>query len=144
MSYDGDSTLFKHDKSDEDKSHTDSKPKEKDDPIEKRKLLQKLAKICGTTYFSNITTVEADLEEYLKELLDGSITHSVTVRDDGIRAGEEVTVYDGKAKTMFHTGYSRFSRNELKSMLKTCQKLDPKGKYRSMRVLPLSIEDIKI
>jgi hypothetical protein len=54
---------------------------------------------------------------------------NIKIREDGVRAGEEITVYDYPHQTLYHTSYSRLSREELELMLKTAQKLDPKGKY---------------
>lgn len=82
--------------------------------------------MCGITFFSNITTIECDLEEYLKELLEEntSYNHSMENRKSNERAGEEITLYDGKTRTMYHTFYSRLSRVEIQSMIDTVKKLD--------------------
>lgn len=42
----------------------------REDPSVKRELLKKLCKVCGVTFFANISTIEHDLVEYVKELLD--------------------------------------------------------------------------
>lgn len=56
----------------------------------------------------------------MKEILDDATngSHDIKVRDDGKRAGEEVTIYDSTNKTMYHTAYSRLSRKEIEAMLK--------------------------
>jgi len=113
--------------------------------LRRESCLNKLAKICGVTFFSNIATIENDLEEYVKELLDNATnqSHHIEIRSDNKRAGEEITIYDSKHKTMYHTAFSRLSRKEIDSMINTVKLLDSKGKYSDMRLLPISIDDIK-
>lgn len=111
----------------------------------KRDLLKKLAKLCGVTFFANISTIESDLEEYVKEILEDATnqSHHIEIRKDGVRAGEDITIYDNKTKTMFHTAFSRLSRKEITAMLNLVSKFDKKGKYSSMRILPHSVKEIQ-
>lgn len=113
--------------------------------VEKRDLLKKLAKLCGLSFFTNISTIEADLEEHVKELMESNLGshHVIDLREDGVRAGDEITIYDSKSRTMYHTAFSRLSRNEIDSMIRFWKKIEPKSKYRGMRLLPLSVEDIQ-
>lgn len=46
------------------------------------------------------------------------------VRNPNDRAGEEITLYDGKTRTMYHTFFSKLSRVEIQSMIDTVKKLD--------------------
>lgn len=117
---------------------------EMDSPA-KRELLKKLAKLCGVTFFANISTIEYDLEEYVKEILEDATnqSHDIQIREDGKRAGEEITIYDSKNKTMYHTAFSRLTRQEIDAMLKLIAKFDKKGKYSQMRILPHSVKEIQ-
>ena len=81
----------------------------------------------------------------MKEILDDATSgsHDIKVREDGQRAGEEITIYDSTNKIMYHTAYSRLSRKEIESMLKLVKKFDDKGKYGGMRILPHSVKQIE-
>ncbi|CAI2358803.1 unnamed protein product [Moneuplotes crassus] len=111
----------------------------------KRELLKKLAEVCGITFYCNISTIEFDLEEHAKEILNDTTkeSHDIQIRDDGQRAGEEITLYDSLNKTMYHTVFSRLSRKEIESMLGLVKKSHSNGKYRKMRILPHSIKQIQ-
>ncbi|CAI2385670.1 unnamed protein product [Moneuplotes crassus] len=111
----------------------------------KRELLKKLANVCGVTFYSNISTIEFDLEDYVKEILDDATngSHDIKIREDGQRAGEEITLYDSQNKTMYHTAFSRLTRKEIESMLSLVKKFTPNGKYNKMRILPHSIKQIQ-
>ena len=118
--------------------------KQEVDTTTKRELLKKLAKVCGLTFYSNISTIEFDLEEYVKETLENATngSHNIQIREDGRRAGEEITLYDSKNKTMYHTAFSRLTRKEIESMLSLVKKFDSSGKYSAMRILPHSLKQI--
>lgn len=81
----------------------------------------------------------------MKEILDDvtNKSHEIKVRQDGKRAGEQITIYDTNNKTMYHTSFSRLTRVEIENMLKLAKKFDVKGKYSGMRILPHSIKEIE-
>jgi hypothetical protein len=85
------------------------------------------------------------LEEYVREILSDATNQAfkIELREDGKRAGEDITIYDDSKKVMYHTAFSRLSRKEIEAMIKLVKKFDKKGKYAGMRLLPHSAKEIQ-